>query len=92
MPEDKPTTTRTMQEGRPVSGYRGSEAGKSYLSTAESNENEDWQAYKMEKKLGFAVQKKDHTAAFNKWREDRAKVAGRKKALAEPTPAPTPKP
>lgn len=84
MPEsDKPTTTTTYQEGKPIRGYRGSRAKESFLSTEEVSEDKDWQQYKIERKLSFAAQKKQHEADFNEWRKKKAGQSGRASALKE---------
>ena len=67
-------TTLTNESKNRVSGYRGSEAGKSFDTNAQLAEKEDWNAYKIANKLGFAenIEKHRNTPAFVAFRNARA--------------------
>ncbi len=73
---DQTQTTYSRQGGRTITGYRGTQAGKSFPTTAEASEAADWEQYKVEKKLSFAASKTQHKAAFEEWRKARARKAG----------------
>jgi len=63
---------------------RGSEAGQD-AKYNERAEQEDWDAYKREKRLSFAASKAQHATPFAEWRRAR-----RPKPTPSPSPTPTP--
>lgn len=74
---------KPMMTGNKVMGYKGSQADKTFDSTAEVNEKKDWDEYKVAKNLSFAASKAQHAADFAKWREGRAKKKGQSEALGK---------
>lgn len=73
-------TTYARQNGKLVPGYKGSQSGKSFQSSAEKSEEDDWNAYKMERKLPFFAQKKSYPD-FSEWRKKRAAKTGQAAAV-----------
>lgn len=80
---EEPKTTYSKQGGKYVKGYKGSQVGKDYATSAEAQEEADWQAYKAEKKLSFAASRTQHAAPFAEWRRLRT-------VKPKPKPSPTP--
>jgi len=78
--ETTPKTTVSIQGGRVVPGYKGTQAGKAFQTSAEKTEDEDWNAYKLEKKLPFFAQKKGYPD-FAEWRKKRAAKTGQAAAV-----------
>lgn len=74
-----------------ATGYAGSEAGQD-AKYKQDQDDADWQAYKVAKRLSFAAQRKDYDKDFRAWQ---AKRAGQKKAAGQvrnATPKPSPSP
>jgi hypothetical protein len=76
--------TGSIQGGRVVSGYKGSKAGQGGFRTAEQvAEDNDWDQYKIERKLMFTAQRKQHEADFREWRKKKAAKKGQTKAVSQ---------
>ena len=62
-------------------GFQGSEAGKSFASSADVEEGKDWDAYKKEKNLMFTASRVQHKDPYAAWRRERAKKKGQMKVV-----------